>query len=494
MFEKLFGSSNASAILEAFGRSQAIIEFTPDGTIVNANPNFLNAVGYRLEEVKGKHHSIFVNKDYARSSEYKDFWRKLGSGEFDSGEYPRFTKDGTEIWIQASYNPILSSSGKVTGVVKIASDITDAKRKAADAAGQLDAINRSQAVIHFELDGTIIDANDNFLGAMGYRREEIVGKHHSMFGEPSLVQSQEYKQFWNDLRSGQFKGGEFKRVAKGGREIWIQATYNPILDPKGKPFKVVKFATDITDMVKDRMRRQATQKQIDIDLDEVSHRIQDAAERSSVSASASSQAAMSVQTVAAASEELVASIAEIGRQVQLAGEVARKAVDEADQSNQIMAGLSADAQEIGTVIELIDSIANQTNLLALNATIEAARAGEAGKGFAVVASEVKSLASQTTKATEDIGSQIASVQNTAGQAVTAIETIMEIINQINGISSEISAAVQQQEAASREISSNMQSAAENVDVVNTNMQSISEAARDIEMKTKTVKEASRMIA
>jgi methyl-accepting chemotaxis protein len=232
--------------MAAMNRSQAVIEFEVDGTIITANDNFLSLLGYRLDEVKGRHHSMFVDSAHRGTLEYKQFWAELGKGNFRAAEYKRLGKNGKEVWIQASYNPILDESGKPLKVVKYATDITAQKLKNADFQGQIEAVSRVQAVIEFELDGTITFANDNFLKTLGYRLEEIQGKHHSMFVEPALRASSEYRQFWIDLADGRFQAGRFKRMGKGAREIWIQASYNPILDLNGRPFKVVKYATDIT--------------------------------------------------------------------------------------------------------------------------------------------------------------------------------------------------------------------------------------------------------
>ena len=231
--------------LEALHRSQAIIEFSLDGTIERANDNFLQAVGYSLEEIQGKHHRIFCDPEYAESDEYKNFWDDLRKGEFKAGEFKRFDKSGNTIWIQASYNPIFDFQGNPTGVVKFASDITERKLKAAKSQSQLDAISRSQAVIEFELDGTIVRANENFLAVTGYTLEEIQGQHHRIFCDPGYANSSEYKQFWDDLGKGEFKAGEFKRFDISGNTVWIQASYNPIFDSEGNPTGVVKFASDI---------------------------------------------------------------------------------------------------------------------------------------------------------------------------------------------------------------------------------------------------------
>ena len=240
-------AANHRAQIDAINRSQAVIEFELDGTIIHANDNFLSVMGYSLDEVKGRHHSMFAPPGVAESHEYKAFWQKLGRGEFDSGEYKRIAKDGSEIWIQASYNPIYDAAGKPFKVVKFATDITQEKQDSADMRGRLDAIGRSQAVIEFELDGTIIKANDNFLNTLGYKLEEIQGRHHSMFAPPGVAESREYKDFWAKLGAGNFDSGEYKRIAKDGSEIWIQASYNPIYDVNGDPYKVVKYATDITE-------------------------------------------------------------------------------------------------------------------------------------------------------------------------------------------------------------------------------------------------------
>ncbi len=236
--------------LDALHRVQAVIEFKLDGTIIAANENFLGATGYGLDEIKGKHHRMFCDPAYVESTEYQDFWKKLAGGEFTSGEFKRFSKTGDEIWINASYNPIFDAEGKPVKVVKFATDVTESKLKSAEHEGKMKAISRAQAVIEFELDGTIITANENFLGATGYGLDEIKGKHHRMFCDPAYVESTEYQDFWKKLAGGEFTSGEFKRFSKTGDEIWINASYNPIFDAEGKPIKVIKFASDVTDQVK----------------------------------------------------------------------------------------------------------------------------------------------------------------------------------------------------------------------------------------------------
>ncbi len=234
----------------AINKSQAVIEFKLDGTILDANENFLSAVGYSLDEIRGQHHRMFVHADERASEEYRLFWERLGRGEFDRGLYKRVGKGGREIWIEASYNPILDATGKPFKVVKYATDVTAKRIEAADHAGQLEAISKSQAVIEFNLDGTIRSANDNFLAAVGYRLDEIQGQHHRLFVDPADAESAEYRAFWAKLRNGEFDSGQYRRLGKGGREIWIEASYNPIYDLNGQPFKVVKYATDVTDKVR----------------------------------------------------------------------------------------------------------------------------------------------------------------------------------------------------------------------------------------------------
>lgn len=245
--EQKIKSSDFQGQLEAISKSNAIIEFELDGTIINANENFLKTVGYSIDEVRGKHHKIFCNQNYIKTKDYKDFWTKLGAGMFQSGEFQRVHKDGSEIWIQASYNPIKDVRGNPYKVVKYASDITEQKMQNANFSGQLHAISKSNAVIEFDTDGNILSANENFLATVGYTFEEIKGKHHEIFCESSYRNSSEYKKFWADLKDGKYSSGEYKRINKSGDEIWIQASYNPILDTKGIPYKVVKYATDITE-------------------------------------------------------------------------------------------------------------------------------------------------------------------------------------------------------------------------------------------------------
>ncbi|MBC9883798.1 PAS domain S-box protein, partial [Bradyrhizobium sp. INPA01-394B] len=237
---------DAQARLDAIGRSQAMIEFNLDGTIIAANKNFLDVLGYRLDEIQGKHHSMFVPADQRDSAEYKAFWAALNRGEYQAREFKRIAKGGHEIWIEASYNPVLDGNGKTVMVAKIATEITAKKLRSMADASKIAAISRAQAVVEFKLDGTIVTANENFCKALGYSLAEIQGKHHSLFMPAADRESTAYREFWAALNRGEYQAGEFKRIGKGGREVWILASYNPVMDDTGKPFGVVKFATDVT--------------------------------------------------------------------------------------------------------------------------------------------------------------------------------------------------------------------------------------------------------
>jgi methyl-accepting chemotaxis protein len=487
-------SGVARATLAALDKSQATIEFKPDGTILAANENFLKAMGYALQEIKGQHHSMFVDAATRDSAEYRAFWASLARGEYHAAEFRRIGKGGREVWIQATYNPVLDRSGKPFKVVKFATDITHIKLRTADIEGQIKAIGRSQAVITFELDGTILDANDNFLNAVGYRLDEIKGKHHSMFVDAATRDSAEYRAFWPSLARGEFQSAEYKRVGKGGKEVWIQATYNPILDMNGRPFKVVKFATDITAQVQKRMRRLAAQQAIDGDLTGIKEAVSQTSRQAAEGADTSTAVSSNVQSVAAGAEELATSVREISEQMTQARTISVQAVQQASETSAVVAGLQTAAQKIGDVVSLIESIAAQTNLLALNATIEAARAGEAGRGFAVVAAEVKSLATQTAKATEEISAQITEAQTTTGKAVSAIETIGATIAKLNEISTAVAAAVEEQSAVTQEMSNNMQSAAAGVSSISRSVNEIATSTRRIDEATTKVQEASRALA
>lgn len=445
--------SDSAAMVAAMKRSQAVIEFDLDGTILDANENFLSAMGYDLSEIKGRHHSIFVDPSYRDSREYREFWRRLGEGEFQANEFKRFGKGGREIWIQASYNPLMRPNGSVYKVVKFAVDITSAKLKSIQDSARIAAIDRTQAVISFELDGTIIDANQNFLSTMGYRLDEIRGKRHGMFVDPTYRESSEYRDFWAKLNKGEYASGTFKRFGKGGKEIWIQGSYNPIFDNDGRPVSVVKFANNITDSVE-----LANQIKVIVEaVSAASTELQASAETLDSNAKESKELAT---TVASASGQLSAAILEISRQIVKTQEVSGYALEESNKAKQEVSGLSDATAKISNVVELINEIAEQTNLLALNATIEAARAGEAGKGFAVVASEVKTLANQTAKATQEISAQIEGIQKATGSVVSANTSIGTTIADISSMASSVSAAVEEQSSATQNVASNISSVSE----------------------------------
>lgn len=460
--EQKVKSSDYESKIEAINRSQAVIEFKLDGTILWANENFCSTVGYKLEEIVGKHHRIFCEPEYTNSTDYRNFWDKLGKGQFDSGEYKRIDKDGKEVWINASYNPIMNAEGNPHKVVKFASDITEQKVKSSDYESKINAINRSQAAIEFKLDGTIIWANENFCQTLGYTLNDIKGKHHSMFCDPEYTKSNEYKMFWEKLGRGEFDSGEYKRFGQGGKEVYINASYNPLFDAAGKVVKVIKYATDLT---KEKVSYnnlvnsfgEAANKVLTAssELTCTAQEMNESAERtmkeSQNAATATEQVRMGITSVGASMEEMQASIKEISTSALEGSNKSLEAKDKSSETNRLMTALNNSSEDIGTVIKMISSIAQQTNLLALNATIEAARAGEAGKGFAVVASEVKELAKQTGIATNEISEQIGNVQSSTGNSVKAIDDIVDLINKMSDISSSTAAAVEEQSAATAEV-------------------------------------------
>ena len=344
--------------------------------------------------------------------------------------------------------------------------------KNADYVGQLAAISKSQAVIEFDLRGNILTANDNFLAALGYSLDEVQGKHHKLFVEPEYGESSEYSQFWAALGRGEYQAAEYKRFGKGGKEIWIQASYNPILDPSGRPFKVVKYATDITAQVIAKQEAARVGALVDNNLDKILQAVRSANEQSASAAAASGQTAQTVQTVAAVTEEFEASAQEIARSMATSkSEVAKVAAEaiEADQSTQKLADA---AEAMGNIVQMIQEIAGQINLLALNATIESARAGDAGKGFAVVASEVKSLANQVAKATDDISGEINGMQSIANEVVTRLNGIRGAMGAVESSVTAAAGAVEEQTSSTQEMASNMQTVSTAVQDMNGSLENI----------------------
>ena len=472
---------NARAVLAAMDRSQAVIEFDLTGRILHANENFLQAVGYQLSEVVGQHHRMFVDPVEAQSKDYAAFWARLAEGHFDRRQYKRVAKGGREIWIEASYNPVFRG-GKPVKVVKFATDITTVKLKAMEDEGKLAALSRAQAIIEFTPKGDILGANENFLAALGYDLTEITGRHHSMFCMPDHVASPEYRVFWQRLAEGHFVADQFTRITKSGAKIHIQASYNPILDADGKVFKVVKFATDVTERVRsieeigaglgrlaecnirmtiDRafvpefepLRRDfnnsigAFQETLSKVLDqtyiqnrsgqEMRKAAEDLSERTR-------QQAVALEETAAALTEATVAVRSSTDRTRETRKLVRDARASANMSASVVSNtvsamqrIEAASAEIGQIIGVIDEIAFQTNLLALNAGVEAARAGEAGRGFAVVAQEVRELAQRSAKAAREIKKLITNSSTEVHEGVRLVGETGRALQEIESFVAEI---------------------------------------------------------
>ena len=502
--EQKLVNANYEGQLAAISKVQAVIEFGLDGKVLSANANFLRAMGYSLDEIRGQHHGMFVDPAYRVSPEYRMFWDKLGRGEFDEGQYKRIAKGGREVWLQASYNPILDMNGKPFKVVKFATDLTDQKLATANFEGQLAAIGKAQAVIEFGLDGKVQLANENFLRTMGYTLPEVQGRHHSVFVDPAQVGAPEYRAFWEKLGRGEYDAGQYKRIAKGGREVWLQASYNPIFDLNGKPYKVVKYATDVTAQVHgaEALRKAVQQVQdtvtaaknndltrrVPLDgmtgdiealcggvnglLDTMVTMIGAVMEATSTISTGAREIAMGNTDLSQRTEEQASSLEETAASLEELTSTVRQNADNAQQANKLastasevaikgggvvtqvvrtMDDITASSRKISDIIGVIDEIAFQTNILALNAAVEAARAGEQGRGFAVVAAEVRNLAQRSAIAAKEIkalisdsGSKVETGSKLVASAGQTMEEIVVSVKRVTDIMAEISAASREQ--------------------------------------------------
>ncbi|MFN8023552.1 MAG: PAS domain-containing methyl-accepting chemotaxis protein [Acidimicrobiales bacterium] len=480
-----------AARLDALDRSQAVIEFDLDGNVLTANQNFLAVMGYTLDEIVGRHHRMFVPEAERSSEAYLHFWDDLRAGRFQAGQFQRLARGGREVWIEATYNVILGKDDRPSKVVKYASDVTERQMRLADLESQAAAIRTSLAVIEFDLDGTILDANQNFLDTMGYTIGEIRGRHHRIFVDPAHAASPEYAAFWATLRSGSFLAARYERRAKDGRAVWIEASYNPILDAGGRPYKVVKFATDVSSHVSllDHLKLL-----IDRNFGEIERALDTTVDQTAHASANSRSTTDAVQGVAAGIERMAASVSDISRSMALSRDSVEVAHEATGAAGEATSRLLQAATAMGGIVELIQDIASQINLLALNATIESARAGEAGRGFAVVANEVKNLAKQAADATEQISVEIDGVTAVSHDVAVLLGRISDAVGTVRDSVVSTAGAVDEQSDATVSMADAMRASAASVDRIGENLVEISGAVGQVANAVLRTKEAAEVLA
>lgn len=403
-------TTHTGAELSAIEHAVPMIVFSPEGRVLRANDLFLSTLGFQRDDVIGQHHRIFCDPNYVASPLYRKHWETLNQGQPITDTIKRIAKNGEAVWLQGTYAPVLNKQGKVVEIVKIASEVTERVTQAQEHRSLLAALNRSMAMISFTPQGTIVSANDNMLALMGYRLDEARGQSHAVLCLPEFVASDDYRRHWQRLARGEFITGRFERINRRGERVWLEASYNPILDNEGQVVKVVKIAQDITRLMQ--------QQQHEEEMVRSAHHLSlDTDRQAAQGAAIVQQAVQGMQQVEAAARETSAVITELGQC----------------------------SQQIGTIVEAIRKIAAQTNLLAINASIEAAHAGEHGRGFAVVANEVRTLAEQSRKAATEIERMTKSIQQGVAAAIAGMATCVEqagggvalthdageVINQVN---------------------------------------------------------------